>query len=191
MVLQDETFPTLVYKPYDIDNKDMCLNSDRVATFKNWTGKCKQNPKNFSEAGFYSTGYGDRLSCYYCGIIIHNWLPSDDPWIEHSIHSSDCPFLSLHKPKLQTILSKDLDQSYTYQKYNSLCKQINSSKDENGENQENATLTLLHSLMETFLCSVCKLEEANYMFHVVTFAPAFHALLPKTYVLFVDAKLRE
>jgi WD40 repeat protein len=77
----------------------------RRISFNNWIHKdylwAEQN--KMSEAGLYlfvntpvnhlvSTAKGDRTTCFTCGIYIHRWLPSDEPWSEHTRHSK-CPFM--------------------------------------------------------------------------------------------------
>ena len=34
-------------------------------------------------SGFYYTGCGDRVTCFYCGIILHNWEHADNVDMEH------------------------------------------------------------------------------------------------------------
>ena len=34
-------------------------------------------------SGFYYTGCGDRVTCFHCGITLHNWEHADDVDMEH------------------------------------------------------------------------------------------------------------
>ena len=45
-------------------------------------------------SGFYYTGYGDRVTCFHCGIILRNREQADDVDLEHKKHSPDCKFFT-------------------------------------------------------------------------------------------------
>ena len=63
-------------------------------TFVNkWPNQLTQHPVQMIASGFYYTGYGDRVTCFHCGIILHNWEQADDVDLEHKKHSPDCKFL--------------------------------------------------------------------------------------------------
>jgi Inhibitor of Apoptosis domain len=105
-------FPSLVEKNDLIFNKDMCAVQSRMQTFTDWSLNHRQRPAQLSVAGFYYIGRSDKVTCYYCGVTIYNWMPEDDPWIEHALHSGECPFLRLHKSKLKTIFTPNVECSY-------------------------------------------------------------------------------
>ncbi|CAL8332304.1 unnamed protein product [Gadus morhua 'NCC'] len=50
-----------------------------------------------ASAGFYSTGGGDRVVCFQCGGGVKNWLPDEEPWMEHAKHYPGCLFLLSEK----------------------------------------------------------------------------------------------
>ena len=58
-----------------------------------WPNQLTQCPVQMIESGFYYTGYGDRVTCFHCGIILCNWEQADDVDLEHKKHSPDCKFL--------------------------------------------------------------------------------------------------
>lgn len=80
-----------------IFNRDMCILSQREATFKNWSNI--QKPKEMASCGFFYTGHKDNVYCFYCGIGLNNWLPTDSPWIEHALYSPKCTYFLLNKWK--------------------------------------------------------------------------------------------
>jgi baculoviral IAP repeat-containing protein 7/8 len=93
--------PSAFLKSSLIFNKDMNSVQSRVASFTNWPTGNRQTPKDLAAAGFYYYGSGDKCVCFYCGIGIHKWLPEDNPWFEHALHSGKCTFLHLNKSQLK------------------------------------------------------------------------------------------
>uniref|UniRef100_A0A3B3Z775 E3 ubiquitin-protein ligase XIAP n=1 Tax=Periophthalmus magnuspinnatus TaxID=409849 RepID=A0A3B3Z775_9GOBI len=41
------------------------------------------SPERLAQAGFYSTGKGDRVLCFSCRGGLKGWEPEEDPWEEH------------------------------------------------------------------------------------------------------------
>jgi hypothetical protein len=54
-------------------------------------------PEAMVEAGFCYTGQGDYVNCYHCGLIVHDWEATDDPWVEHAVWNPKCEYLILMK----------------------------------------------------------------------------------------------
>ncbi|KAL4648873.1 E3 ubiquitin-protein ligase XIAP-like [Arapaima gigas] len=50
-------------------------------------------PERLAQAGFYSSGAPDRVTCFKCGGGLKNWQPEEDPWEEHAKHYPGCSFL--------------------------------------------------------------------------------------------------
>ncbi|UJZ89032.1 iap-3 [Erannis ankeraria nucleopolyhedrovirus] len=73
------------------------LVNSRLATFKNWPRSLTQTPEELSEAGFYYTGFGDMVKCYYCDGGLKDWERGDIPWEQHAIHFQRCFYLLLIK----------------------------------------------------------------------------------------------
>lgn len=69
----------------------------RLNSFKLWPKSMKQKPSQMSEAGFFYTGEGDRVKCFYCGGGLTHWLPDDNPWEQHAMFYNTCLYLQLHK----------------------------------------------------------------------------------------------
>jgi hypothetical protein len=77
----------------------MCTFQDRLKTFEKWSSQIRQTPSDLANCGFYYTEDSDKVVCFYCGIGLHRWLPDDNPWIEHALHSNECVYLVLNKGK--------------------------------------------------------------------------------------------
>lgn len=74
---------------------DMVLSATRISTFCGWPLPGSHPPSDMARAGFYYTGSGDAVRCFYCGIGIMNWETEEEPWIEHCRWSHDCPLVRL------------------------------------------------------------------------------------------------
>ena len=64
----------------------------RIKSFENWPINYL-NSVNLAEAGFFCSGKTDAVICYYCGVCIYNWEPSDEPFTEHARRSPNCSFI--------------------------------------------------------------------------------------------------
>lgn len=80
-----------VASPSDLPNEH-----HRLTTFVDWPHDHHIRPWDLSAAGFYYLGTGDSVKCYKCGIMLHNWEPSDTPWGEHQKWSTQCPLVLEH-----------------------------------------------------------------------------------------------
>ena len=71
--------------------------SARLKSFKSWPKSLPQKPKSLAEAGFYYTGVGDRVCCFYCGLGLKDWQENDTPWKEHVVWNTECNFTLMVK----------------------------------------------------------------------------------------------
>ncbi|XP_050392207.1 baculoviral IAP repeat-containing protein 2 [Patella vulgata] len=70
----------------------------RISTFtKAWKNTGFQSPIKMAEAGFFYTGNVDAVKCWFCGIALKTWEPTDDPWMEHIRWSNNCGFIKSQK----------------------------------------------------------------------------------------------
>lgn len=46
---------------------------------------------------FVTIGQGDKVKCFFCGGILWDWDPTDEPYTEHAKWFPKCPWLSLSK----------------------------------------------------------------------------------------------
>ncbi|XP_061167588.1 baculoviral IAP repeat-containing protein 3-like [Saccostrea echinata] len=69
----------------------------RVSTFSSWNHY--QPADTMAKAGFFYTGNGDNVRCFFCGNGLENWEREDDPWVEHAHWFPECVFLIQCKGK--------------------------------------------------------------------------------------------
>ncbi|XP_038022226.1 baculoviral IAP repeat-containing protein 7 isoform X1 [Anas platyrhynchos] len=65
----------------------------RLSTFQNWPQSSEMRPEQLARAGYFYTGQGDMVRCYYCNGSVRNWAVGDDPWREHARWNPRCEFL--------------------------------------------------------------------------------------------------
>ena len=75
-------------------NLEMVRYKSRADTFLNkWPVQMSQRPHQMATSGFYYNGYGDTVTCFFCGISIRCWERTDGVDAEHKKHSPDCKYL--------------------------------------------------------------------------------------------------
>ncbi|XP_061114765.1 baculoviral IAP repeat-containing protein 7 isoform X2 [Conger conger] len=72
---------------------EMEAEESRLTTFHNWPTGALVQPEVLARAGFFYTGHGDNVKCFYCDGGLRNWEPGDDPWQEHAKWFPRCEFL--------------------------------------------------------------------------------------------------
>ncbi len=70
----------------------------RLDTYTNWPEFFHVKPNQLAGAGYFYTGIGDHVQCFYCGIIIKSWRSTDNPFEEHIKFSKECGFLEVYQP---------------------------------------------------------------------------------------------
>ena len=60
-----------------------------------WPISIRQNGTTMAKAGFFYQGFGDIVTCAFCGVSLHKWLRDDDPIVEHRKFNADCKFIRL------------------------------------------------------------------------------------------------
>lgn len=78
----------------------------RKETFRWWPIGLNQKPKDLADAGFFYKNIADRVTCFSCGIVIGQWEPTDDPWLEHIKWADNCEYLRLMKNVKHSVTSK-------------------------------------------------------------------------------------
>ncbi|XP_061727713.1 baculoviral IAP repeat-containing protein 7-B-like [Cydia pomonella] len=74
-------------------HKDYITEKIRQRTFTNWLGPPTLTPEKMAEAGFFYVRESDKTKCYHCGGGLSNWIPEDDPWIEHAHWFPKCYYV--------------------------------------------------------------------------------------------------
>ncbi|CAD7012398.1 unnamed protein product [Ceratitis capitata] len=72
-----------------VDESDYLLESNRLATFKNWPNP-NISPESLAKAGFYYLNRSDQVKCAWCKGIIAKWEEQDDAFEEHKRFFPDC-----------------------------------------------------------------------------------------------------
>lgn len=73
----------------------------RRNTFANWPPCMPFSSSEMSDAGFFYTGYHDKVICYSCGKALFRWNPTDHPWEEHEKHSPLCNYLRMYATSIK------------------------------------------------------------------------------------------
>ena len=50
-------------------------------------------PESLARAGFFYFGADDNVKCFWCGLCLHQWRPTDEPISEHMRVSPSCGWL--------------------------------------------------------------------------------------------------
>ncbi|XP_010147747.1 PREDICTED: baculoviral IAP repeat-containing protein 7 [Eurypyga helias] len=79
--------------PNEPEYPEMVTEEMRLTTFQNWPQYTDMHPEQLARAGFFYTGQGDTVRCFYCDGGVRNWSFGDDPWREHAKWYPGCEFL--------------------------------------------------------------------------------------------------
>ena len=77
------------------DSLDMRKEIARFSTFQEMPYN-KPYSSRFSNAGFYSTGIDDEVTCYACGLCVRNWREDDNPADAHVEFAPNCEHVIVH-----------------------------------------------------------------------------------------------
>ena len=77
-----------VYIPPGETNRE----SYRVFTFLKYPTRAPVRTSTLASAGFYYTGYKDRVKCFCCGMSVESWTAADDP-ASYRWHTVDCELI--------------------------------------------------------------------------------------------------
>ena len=68
--------------------------ASRQRTFNMWGYRpLRPRPLKLAKAGFFYTGRGDVVQCFYCGVKLKNWVSCDVPYKEHCKFSPNCRYM--------------------------------------------------------------------------------------------------
>ncbi|XP_063258285.1 baculoviral IAP repeat-containing protein 7 [Prinia subflava] len=79
--------------PNEPEYPEMVTEEMRLSTFENWPPNSNMHPEQLARAGFFYTGQGDVVRCFYCDGGVRSWSFGDDPWREHAKWYPECEFL--------------------------------------------------------------------------------------------------
>ena len=94
------------WTPY---NEDMASPVNQGETFITWPKQIAQKPAEMVASGFYYTGRGDVVQCFYCGICLKHWTPQmlqnlNMQNMHHNVNTSKC-FVVTSKQQHKTLIS--------------------------------------------------------------------------------------
>ncbi|CAC5397778.1 BIRC7_8 [Mytilus coruscus] len=104
----------------------------RLSTFRDMRSNIIQSKEILAHAGFFYTGTGDLVRCFYCGGGLRNWDRSDDPWTEHKRWFPKCDFLNKFSDREQ--IKSENNVSAQYERSLKLPIYIGQDIGESGEN---------------------------------------------------------
>ena len=85
---------------------------DRISSLDAWSPQITPDKYQLARAGFFYSGFGDRVVCFSCDLKLYNWEKTDDPWIEHCTKSPNCLFVKLVGQKTKNTTPMDIQPSY-------------------------------------------------------------------------------
>ena len=82
-----------------INNNDPALMEEmkfeicRLSNYSSWPRDTNIQPEALSQAGLFYLCRADRVKCAFCGGILRNWGPSEEPMRKHRQLFPRCPFV--------------------------------------------------------------------------------------------------
>ncbi|CAF0868577.1 unnamed protein product [Adineta ricciae] len=65
----------------------------RYASFEKWSSSSTPSVDDLVNAGFFYTGTGSQVTCFYCSGSLENWGPTDNPKVEHARWFPHCAYV--------------------------------------------------------------------------------------------------
>lgn len=87
----------------------MLFCKDRSISFQEWPRQIRQKPEELARNGFYYSGIGDKVVCFYCDVKLKEWNADDNIETEHGKWSPQCLYL-----KMIINFSSDTCQFYSH-----------------------------------------------------------------------------
>jgi E3 ubiquitin-protein ligase XIAP len=91
--LQQSSFPKLQESIESMNSYEQ-----RLASFSQWPQDSPVSALDLAQAGFYSSGKGDKVTCFSCGGMLRNWQRGDSAWGEHIKYFPSCQHVQQHFP---------------------------------------------------------------------------------------------
>ena len=112
------------------------------------------------------------VTCFNCEVSLNNWEKTDNPWIEHAIHSPTCTFVKLTKG--DKFIADCMTIQIRSEEEQKIQKKIEFQKLEETYNskEKERNVVVSEPVYEAKSCSVCLCEEASIVYlpckHVAT-----------------------
>ena len=91
----DHVFGTSIINSWKPAHTDMTAYRRRYHSFARWPKQIEQRPEFLARSGFYYSGCGDLVTCFYCGLTLKEWEFGDGVNFEHKRFSPGCKYLSM------------------------------------------------------------------------------------------------
>ncbi|NXO56196.1 BIR7B protein, partial [Aramus guarauna] len=134
--------------PGEPEYPEMVTEEMRLTTFQNWPQHTDVHPEQLARAGFFYTGQGDVVRCFYCDGGVRNWSFGHDPWREHAKWYPGCEFLLQSRGTEFVSSVQDLGFFFFF------------GKDESRMSTEEQ----LRRLQEERMCKVCMDRDVSVVF---------------------------
>ena len=86
-----------IYKHFGPIRSDFVSYNKRVESFRDTNfSNFVISQEDFASAGFYFYMEAEKVSCYYCHLILNDWDITDDVWIEHERFEPACVLVKLN-----------------------------------------------------------------------------------------------
>ncbi|NXM41530.1 BIR7B protein, partial [Gymnorhina tibicen] len=145
--------------PNEPEYPEMVTEEMRLSTFENWPQNSRMHPEQLARAGFFYTGQGDVVRCFYCDGGVRSWSFGDDPWREHAKWYPECEFL-LHSRGREFVSSVQATFSTTLLAPFGFLFFCFFGKDES----QLSTEEQLRRLQEERMCKVCMDKDVSVVF---------------------------
>ncbi|XP_061176119.1 E3 ubiquitin-protein ligase XIAP-like [Saccostrea echinata] len=90
-IFREPILPPLDFeKPKHIEYSTVGI---RASSFSGFPISSRKTPKEFAVGGFYYRGFGDRTTCFHCGISLQGWSVEDDVFVEHVRYNPLCQYM--------------------------------------------------------------------------------------------------
>ena len=64
----------------------------RLESFVTWSNESSPSVDDLAKAGFFYTGSGNVVTCFYCNGSLQNWSAQDNPTVEHGRWFENCVY---------------------------------------------------------------------------------------------------
>ncbi|NXK71482.1 BIR7B protein, partial [Amazona guildingii] len=135
--------------PSEPEYPAMVTEEARLLTFHSCPRHVAMLSEALARAGFFYTGRGDVVRCFYCNGLVRNWQFDSDPWWEHAKWFPGCEFLLRSKGRGYVSSVQDLGFPFFF-----------GGKEES----QLSTEEQLRSLQEERMCKVCLDKDASVVF---------------------------
>ncbi|KAK7488988.1 hypothetical protein BaRGS_00019792 [Batillaria attramentaria] len=159
--------------------QDMVVGATRCNTFSGWPHAETHTPDEMSDAGFYYTGHGDLVRCFYCKGGLKSWAEHLRPWVEHARFFPECPYVSQVKGHLYVEVVKELHEKQERVSEEEVEREL--EKRCRVPNQQQKELeNEIQDAKEERMCKICQSNEVSILFlpcgHLVSCAQCAPAL---------------